>query len=181
MRAPRASGPTDDARPSKTRLKQEAHELQALGEALADLPAERLEALPLGEPLRDALREWARTRSHEGRRRQLQYIGKLMRGVDVEPIRAAIASARLGPARDALALHEAERWREELLAHDEAATRWLGAHPGADAQRLRSLVRSARLEAASATHDADASSGASRHGRAYRELFRFIRDQETPE
>jgi ribosome-associated protein len=172
-RAPRATAPVADPRPSKTRLKQEAHELQALGEALAELSAERLEALDLDESLLDALRAWSRTRTHEGRRRQRQYIGKLMRGVDVEPLRAAVAAARLGPARDALALHEAERWRDELIAHDDALTRWLDAHPRADAQRLRSLVRNARLE----VHDPAASPDA-RRGRGYRELFRFIRDQE---
>ena len=161
------------ARPSKTRLKQEAHELQALGEALAELPPDRLGALDLDEPLRDALLEWRRTRSHEGRRRQMQYIGRLMRGVDVTPLRDAVAAAQLGTARDALALHEAERWRDELIANDDAATHWLAAHPGADAQRLRSLVRNARLEGA------PAASGA-RRGRAYRELFRFIRDEENP-
>jgi len=90
-RAPRATESVEAARPSKTRLKHEAHELQALGAALTELPPERLDALELAEPLRDALLEWRRTRSHEGRRRQLQYIGKLMRNVDVEPLRAAVA------------------------------------------------------------------------------------------
>jgi ribosome-associated protein len=174
IRAPRATESVEPARPSKTRLKQEAHDLQALGHALSELPADRLDALDLAEPLRDALLEWRRTRSHEGRRRQMQYIGKLMRGVDVTPLREAVAAAQLGSARDALALHEAERWRDELIASDDATTRWLDAHPGADAQRLRSLVRSARLEA-EAPAPADA-----RRGRAYRELFRFVRDEEKP-
>jgi len=173
-RATRATESVEAARPSKTRLKHEAHELQALGAALAELPPERLDALELAGPLRDALLEWRRTRSHEGRRRQLQYIGKLMRNVDVEPLRTAVAEARLGSARDTLALHEAERWRDELIASDDAATRWLEAHPAADAQRLRSLVRSARLDGRTPAL-ADA-----RRGRAYRELFRFLRDQETP-
>ena len=157
-------------RPSKTRLKQQAHELQDLGEALTALPAERLDTLPLDESLRDALHEWHRTRSHEGRRRQMQYIGRLMRKAEVEPIREAVAAAQLGRARDALALHRAERWRTELLASDEAATRWLDAHPGADAQRLRTLVRNARKDAAQ--------DPGVRSGRAYRELFQFIRAEE---
>jgi ribosome-associated protein len=173
-RAPRATETADAERPSKTRLKHEAHELQALGEALTQLPRERLEALALDERLRDALREWARTRTHEGRRRQLQYIGRLMRGIDAEPIRAAVAAARLGPAREALALHEAERWREALIADDDAATRWLAAHPEADAQRLRSLVRAARLDARTPA------AGDGRHGRGYRELFRYLRDHKEP-
>jgi len=157
-------------RPSKTRLKQQAHELQDLGEALTAFPPERLDTLPLDERLRDALHEWHRTRSHEGRRRQLQYIGRLMRQADVEPLREAVAAAQLGRARDALALHRAERWRTDLLASDDAATRWLEAHPGADAQRLRALVRNARKDAAQ--------EAGARNGRAYRELFQFIRAEE---
>ena len=73
------------------------------------------------ERLRDAMHEYQRTRTHEGRRRQMQYIGKLMRGADAEPIREAVADMQLGRAKDALALHQAERWRAELIADDDAA------------------------------------------------------------
>ncbi|MCU0814623.1 MAG: DUF615 domain-containing protein [Burkholderiaceae bacterium] len=156
-----------DERPSKTALKREAHDLQRLGEALAALSEERLAALAMPAGLLDAIVQLRRTRSHEGRRRQLQYVGKLMRRADVEPLREAVAGARLGPALDALALHQAERWREELARDDDALTRWLAAYPDSDAQRLRSLVRSARKEAALPPEQ--------RHGRAWRELFRFIR------
>jgi ribosome-associated protein len=165
--------PADDERPSKTRLKKAMHELQALGEALTTLADDRLDALALPEALRDAVQEFRRTRSHEGRRRQMQYIGKLMRQVDIEPIREAVASARLGGARDALALHEAERWRDDLLAGDDALTRWMDAHPHTDLQQLRSLVRSARKEAAPERPGA-----ASRKGRAYRDLFRFVKQHQ---
>lgn len=157
-------------RPSKTRLKQDSHELQALGESMVALPPDRFDALALPEGLVDAVREYRRTRSHEGRRRQMQYIGKLMRSVDAEPIRQAVADQQLGRARDALALHRAELWRSELIADDVALTRWVEAHPGTDLQQLRSLVRNARKDAAQAPEQ--------RSGRAYRELFRFIRDQE---
>lgn len=155
-------------RPSKTRLKKASHDLQTLGEALAGLSEQRLAALPMPESLLEALREWKRTRSHEGRRRQLQYIGKLMRGVDAEPLREVVAESQLGSARAALALHRAERWRTELLAGDEAATRWGAEHPQGDLQQLRQLVRNARRDAAAAPE--------LRSGRAYRELFRFIRE-----
>ena len=174
-RAP-TSSPTDDAaaRPSKTQQKKDAHDRQQLGEALAGLADDRLEALALPESLREALHEYRRTRSHEGRRRQLQYVGKLMRGVDAEPIRAAIAASRIGSARDTLALHRAERWRDELLADDAALTRWAEHHAGSDLQRLRSLVRGARQD-----ESADAAPGAAaRRGRAYRELFQFIRQHD---
>lgn len=156
-----------DERPSKTQLKQQAHELQALGEALLALPDDRLHALPVPEPLLEALREARRIRSNEGRRRQLQYVGKLMRQADVGPLREALAAQELGRARDTLTLHRAERWREALVAGDDALTRWLAEHPGTDAQHLRSLVRAARKDAATPPEQ--------RHGRAWRELFRFIR------
>ena len=158
----------DDAEaPSKTRLKQQSHELQKLGLSLAELPDERLARLALPERLLDALRQFRQTRTHEGRRRQLQYVGKLMREVDAEPLLEAVAESRLGSARDTLLLHEAERWRDAMLADDDALTRWLRDHADCDAQRLRSLVRAARREAALPPDR--------RNPRSQRELFQFIR------
>ncbi len=157
-----------DARPSKTQLKQRSHDLQALGEALAALSDERLAATDMPESLRDAIDAFRRTRSHEGRRRQMQYVGKLMRGADEEALREAVAEATLGTARQALALHETERWRAELMADDDALTRWQQAHPETDTQQLRSLVRAARRDAAGLPAEA-------RQPKSFRELFQFIR------
>ncbi len=166
---PVAASPSgdDEARPSKTRLKQQSHDLQALGLAVAELSDERLARLELPERLLDAIVEFRKTRTHEGRRRQLQYVGKLMRDVDAEPLREAVDKAKLGSARDTLLLHEAERWRDALLNDDDAMTRWLQAHADCDAQRLRSLVRAARREAALPPGQ--------RNPRSHRELFQFIR------
>ena len=158
-------------RPSKTRRKQASHELQALGEALLELPDDQVERLGLSEPLVDAIRAARRIRAHEARRRQMQLIGKLMRLNDVELARAAVAERQLGHARDSLALHQAERWRVELIADDEATTRFASAHKGADLQRLRAIVRNARKDAANAPEQ--------RSGKAYRELFQFIREHEA--
>ena len=160
-------------RPSKTRRKEDSHELQSLGEALLELPDDHLATLGLGESLVDAIRSGRRIKSHEARRRQMQLIGKLMRSADVELARGAVLERQLGRARDSLALHQAERWRAELIAGDEATTRFAADHAGADLQRLRALVRSARKDAASAPEQ--------RNGRAYRELFRFIRENDTVE
>lgn len=168
-----SAGPILSMRPSKTRRKHDSHDLQALGEALIELPQDRLDALPLSETLRDAIGQCQHTRSYEGKRRQMQYIGKLMRRTDPEPIRQAVAEMQLGRARDSLALHEAERWRAELIAGDAAATRWIAAHPASDVQQLRSLVRSARKDASLAPEK--------RSGRAYRELFQFIKQQDGDE
>lgn len=161
--------PTFADRPSKSARKRDAHDLQALGQALVALPADRLVALTIGDGLRAAIDEYRRTRSHEGRRRQMQLIGKLMRNEEVEPLREAVADYKLGGARDALALHQAERWRAELVAGDEAADRWMAEHPQSDRQQLRALVRNARKDAALPSEQ--------RHGRAWRELFQWVKPQ----
>ena len=158
-------------RPSKTRRKQASHELQSIGEALLELPDDQVSALGLSETLVDAIRAARNIRTHEARRRQMQLIGKLMRSNDVEFARAAVAERQLGHARDSLALHQAERWRAELIADDAATTRFATAHPGADLQRLRAIVRNARKDAANVPEQ--------RSGRAYRELFQFIREHES--
>ena len=155
-------------RPSKTQLKQRSHALQTLGEAVAELSDARLAAIEMPESLRDAIKEYRKTRSHEGRRRQMQYVGKLMRRADEDALREAVAAATLGSARETLALHEAERWRAELVADDDALTRWLAAHPDTDTQQLRSLVRAARRDAAALAPE-------QRQPRSFRELFQFIK------
>lgn len=173
-RATNEQDPTPDdegllpERPSKSALKRQMHDLQALGLALSELPESRQAKLDLPESLRDALAEYRRTRSHEGRRRQLQLIGKLMRQADEAAIREAVAAFKLGSATETLALHEAERWREELLAGDDAVTRWLNQFPDTDAQQLRSLVRAARKDAKAENPD-------QRRGRSYRELFQIVK------
>ena len=160
-------------RPSKTQRKKVSHDLQDLGEALVALSDARLDQLPIDELLLDSIRAYRRTKTHEGRRRQMQFIGKLMRRTDSEPLREAVAAAQLGQAHNALALHEAERWRAELIASDDALTRWKTEHPAGDLQQLRSLVRAARKDAAAVPEQ--------RSGRAFRELFKFVRDHAVPD
>jgi ribosome-associated protein len=154
-------------RPSKTQLKQKSHELQTLGEQVAALSDARLARLDMPEALRDAIVELRKTRSHEGKRRQLQYVGKLMRSADEDVLREAVAEAALGSAKETLRLHETERWRDALVADDEALTQWLQQHPDTDTQQLRSLVRAARRDAGLPPEK--------RQTRNYRELFQFIK------
>jgi len=90
-----------------------------------------------------------------------------MRDVDDAPLREAVAESKLGSARETLLLHQAEAWRDALVADDDALTRWLHEHADSDAQRLRSLVRAARREAALPPEQ--------RNPRSMRELFQFIR------
>jgi ribosome-associated protein len=156
------------SRPSKSLAKRQAQDLQELGVAVAALPEQRLADIEMPEALRAAILEFRRTRSHEGRRRQMQYVGKLMRQADEDALREAVAAATLGSAQETLALHEAERWRAELIADDEALARWLLAHPDTDTQHLRSLVRAARRDAATLAPEA-------RQPRSFRDLFQFIK------
>ncbi len=161
----------DDAgnsRPSKTQMKQKSHSLQELGEAVAELSTAALKAIEMPEVLRDAIEQYRRTKSHEGRRRQMQYVGKLMRGADEDVLREAVAAATLGTAQNALALHQAENWRAELIASDDAMTRWLNEHPETDAQELRSLVRQARKDSVGLTPEA-------RQPKSFRDLFQIIK------
>jgi ribosome-associated protein len=153
---------------SKTRRKREMTELQSLGAALVALPDAQLESMPLEAALRQAVMEAKRIRSHEAKRRQLQYIGRLMRAVDAQPIRAALAAVEGSSAQAAAAHRRLETWRERLLSDDEALTRFAGEHPGADLQELRALIRNARKEQKDG-----------KPPRAFRELFRVLKAIET--
>ena len=158
---------------SKTDLKRESADLQALGEALLTLRAGLFDRLDLGDKLRDAIADARRITDFEGKRRQMQFIGKLMRGLDeavIDAARAALAQQHRGPAQEAAALHAAERWRDRLIADDGAIGEWIEAHPDADAQQLRALVRQTRRDMKSGP-----AGEAPRQGKAYRELFQFVR------
>ncbi len=155
----------DEEKPSKTQRKRAMHELQALGERLAELNPEQLAAVALPEDLREAVERARRITRHEARRRQLQYIGRLMRSVDPEAIREKLKAWDGVSAGETARLHRIERWRERLIEDDGALGSLAGAHPGIDTQRLRALVRNTREER-----------NAGRPPRAYRELFRALRE-----
>jgi ribosome-associated protein len=167
-----------DGPPSKTELKRESTELQSLGEALLTLRADLLASLNLPEKLLDAVADVKRINAHEGRRRQMQFIGKLMRSIDPEPIRAALVEQHSGSARETMNLHLTEQWREQLVASDDAFERWMAQHAGTDTQQLRSLIRQARKDAVPEKPGA-----APRHGKAYRDIFQLVREtlQNEPE
>lgn len=164
--------------PSRTELKKESAELQKLGEALLTLRSDFFERLALPESLVTALDELKRISNFEGRRRQSQYVGKLMRGLDEEVLQAvrdALEEQRGGSAQQTLALHAAEKWRDDLIASDDALHAWLQAHPATDAQQLRALVRQARKDGAP-SQDEVSRGEAPRRGRAYREIFQIVRE-----
>ena len=133
--------------PSKTQRKLAMEELQSLGEALVDLPAERLKKIDLSDELREAIGAAQRmTRLDEAKRRQMQYIGRLMRSTDIEPLRAALADARGESASETARLHRLERLRSELLADEKTIQEIATLYPAIDLQHLRSLRRAALKE-----------------------------------
>lgn len=160
-----------DERPSKSELKRQSAELQALGEALIDLPQSELDALPLPENLRDAVELARRITAHGGLYRQKQYIGKLMRKIDAEPIRQALAAKREKERLAALRFRNIEHWRDRLIAEGPQAIEALRAAAPApfDGSPIERLIDRARDER--------------RRGgppRASRELFTALRDLLDP-
>src|SRR5450830_816409 len=167
---------TDEA--SKTELKRESTALQKLGEDLLTLRADLMEKLPLSDKLVDALAEAKRITNFEGKRRQMQFVGKLMRLLDagaVEAVKTALEVQRKGSAADTAALHLAEQWRDRLIGTEEALGVWMDQHPDTDTQQLRALIRQARKDAPPADKAAVSQGLAPRQSRAYRELFRLVR------
>ncbi|MFI4926765.1 MAG: ribosome biogenesis factor YjgA [Burkholderiales bacterium] len=165
--------------PSRTELKKESTEQQKVGEALLTLRSDLFERLELPETLVNALADLKRITNFEGRRRQLQYVGKLMRQLEPETLQAvrdALEEQRSGSAQQTLALHVAEKWRDDLIASDDALQAWLQAHPETDVQQLRALVRQARKDGAP-SQDEVSRGLAPRRGRAFREIFQLVREQ----
>ncbi|MEY2953711.1 MAG: hypothetical protein RLZZ401_1798 [Pseudomonadota bacterium] len=164
---------------SRTDLKRESDALQKLGVELLDLRTDALTRLGLSEKLTDALAEAKRITNFEGKRRQIQFVGKLMRLLPPETLdaaRAALTEQHKGSAAATLALHLAEQWRDQLVAGDDAVGQWMQAHPGTDSQQLRALVRQARKDNPPDT-TAESQGLAPRHSKAYREIFQLLRQQ----
>jgi ribosome-associated protein len=151
--------------PSKTKIKKQMHELRDLGKELTELGKDQLAQLDIPENLRDAIREMKNINKFGAQRRQMQYIGKLMRDVDPAPILARL-DAWKGKSQHHIAyMHLLERWRDRLMESDSALTELLAAHPQADAQRLRALIRNAQKEIE-----------AGKPPKNFREIFQVLRD-----
>lgn len=170
--------PTPQA-PSKTARKAQSAALQDLGEQLLRLPNEARTRLALPERLLDALDLLAGINAFEGRRRQSQYVGKLMRQLGADQIAAieqAVQEQKHGSAASTLRLHALEHWREQLLASDDAVTQWVAEFPGTDVQQLRALVRQVRKDVAQedASGAPRAAGAAPRKNRSWRLLYQFL-------
>jgi ribosome-associated protein len=154
-----------DPNPSKTQRKKEMHALQDLGAELVELNERELASIDLPEALRDAVLEAQHMTKFEARRRQLQYIGKLMRGVDAEPIRERVAAFKAVSTAQTARLHAVERWRARLLEDENALTELFARYPRADMPRLRTLIRNAREER-----------DASQPPKSFRALFKVLNE-----
>src|SRR3972149_4405780 len=134
--------------PSKSQRKREMQALQKTGARLVELNADQLAQIELPERLLEAILEAQRIRDFEGRRRQMQYIGKLMREVDPAPIRGKLEQWHGVARAHTASQHLAERWRGRLLDDDDALALFANEYPGSDLQRLRSLVASIKRDTA---------------------------------
>lgn len=164
---------TDDA--TRTDLKRESTELQKLGEDLLTLRVELMTRLALPEKLTEAVAEAKRISNFEGKRRQMQFIGKLMRKLEasqLDGIRTALIEQHTPSALETQTLHQAEMWRDRLVSEDDALGQWITLSPSTDSQQLRALVRQARKDA-----KPEKPGAAVRHGRAYRDIFQIVRAQ----
>jgi ribosome-associated protein len=160
--------------PTRTDLKKESTEVQKLGEDLLTLRADLLAKLDLPEKLVDGVAEAKRITNFEGKRRQMQFIGKLMRKLEPtkwDEIRAALEEQHRPSVKETLVLHQAEQWRDRLIADDDAVGQWLTLSPETDSQNLRALVRQARKDA-----KPEKPGEALRHGRPYRDIFLLVRE-----
>ena len=154
--------------PSKSQRKRDSTALQKLGAALVDLSEERLAKIDMPDALRTALRDTRGITKHEARRRQLQYIGKLMRSTDPQPIQAALDAIAGVSAAENARMHRLERLRLQLLENEAAALAEIhSAHPAADMQLLRQLRRNALKE-----------KELNKPPRAFREIFHVLKSLE---
>jgi ribosome-associated protein len=156
----------EDPGPSKSQLKRDSAALQDLGEELLKLTSEQLVRLDLPEELAEAVRTGKNITAHGGLRRQRKFIGKLLRRMDAEPIRAGLATIK-NEGADAVRLqHLCERWRDRMLAEgDPAVNEFVGDHPEADRRKLRQLAQGGRRER-----------DEGKPPRSARLLFRYLRE-----
>ena len=149
---------------SKTQLKREVEALQKIGARLIGQKPELLAKLPLSDELRAALNESSRIKQNEAKRRHLQYIGKLMRDIDVEQVQQLLDQQEAGTQAYTQHFHKLERWRDRLIEDDAQIHAFTADYPDADRQHLRQLTRNVRREAEQ-----------NKPAASSRKLFKYIR------
>lgn len=168
---------------SRSQRKREAEEITQLGQHISELPASDLEKIPLDERVAHAVHELRKMRSFGARKRQLHYLGKVLRKAELEPIRAALKAIQMSAKAETQLLHVMEQWRDRLLGEgDPALAEFLQQYPAADRQQLRQLVRN---------HDKEVAQKKSKHAsnsapenqktttKSAREIFKLIRTTLT--
>jgi ribosome-associated protein len=159
-------------RPSKSQLKRDMTALQKLGEELVAQSRDRVKRVPMPEDVREVILECQKIKDHEGRRRQMQFVGKKMRTLEEDEITAiqkVLDSWKGASKSETAAMHALERRREKLLADDNALTALKERHPEVDVQQLRTLIRNARKEQAE-----------NKPPKAYREIFQILKQLQSP-
>ncbi|WP_215399414.1 ribosome biogenesis factor YjgA [Rheinheimera oceanensis] len=150
---------------SKSQVKREMHELQKLGEELVSLSAAARAKVPLDDELKDALQLADKlSNKREALRRHIQFIGRLMRTRELEPIEQALAVLRNTNQAATRQFHKVEQWRDKLLADNDTVTDFIAAYPDVDVQQLRQLIRNAKKEQEK-----------QQPPKAFRELFQLIK------
>jgi len=150
---------------SKSQIKREMHELQKLGEELVALSAAARAKIPLDDELQDALQLADKLgNKREALRRHIQFIGRLMRTRDLEPIEQALALLRNTNQAATRQFHKVENWRDKLITDSDAVTEFIAAYPQVDVQQLRQLIRNAKKEQEK-----------QQPPKYYRELFQLIK------
>lgn len=162
---------------SKSEMKREMTRLQGIGNRLLELTPEKLKQFPLNDTLLGALLESQRLKSHEAKRRQLQYIGRLMRDADVEAIEKALDLQDPGSEVHLQLTILSERWRKELIEDADAMVRFFDAYPDVERQHMRQLIRNAQQEA---KQFADSIENTNTQFKHRRKLFQAIREEILP-
>jgi ribosome-associated protein len=159
-------------RPSKSQLKRDMTALQVLGAELVAQPKERVMRVPMPEDVREVILECQKINAHEGRRRQMQFVGKKMRSLtedEIAAIQKVLDSWKGASKAETAAMHALERRREKLLADDKALTDLKEKYPQVDVQQLRTLIRNARKEQVE-----------NKPPKAYREIFQILKQLQSP-
>lgn len=151
---------------SKSELKRDSHALTDLGRELVELPQNKLDKIPLEDNLLDAINLARRIKERGGKKRQIQYIGKLLRKSDADPIIAAMEQLKTEHLRENAKFHRLEQWRDRLIEEgDKALGELLAEHPDADRQHLRQLLRNAQREKKQ-----------NKPPKSAREIFKYLRE-----
>ncbi|SNV42598.1 ribosome-associated, YjgA family protein [Pasteurella multocida] len=149
---------------SKSEIKRDAEALKKLGEKLVNLTKAKLDKIPLDDKLLEAV-ELAQRLQKEAKRRQLQYIGKILRSMDAEPIEEALEKLENKHNQQQAMLHKLEMLRDQLIVNNNALTQLLDEYPQADSQHLRNLIRAAQKE-----------KDQNKPPKAYREIFQYLKE-----